>query len=344
MSKFFCGLSGIECEVSYLPLKLSSREYAHPVFFLPQSKLLGLFSQFSKEQFTDTESYLLFLALLNSTELVEFRVPAKHTARTAAITNTWMNDLTEIVFKINTIKNPAVQFPRFVISPDTADLKNAGQWIQIWNKKYQEFLDGNKTRARLETLDALETRVHRLILDPNASPEKYATHLANWAEIAASFPVFTVTTSLGVMGINEYWKTIIRKCFNQKAMFDIPAEDVDELYNHCCESLELGTLYSSSLLKLLKEGKERQISYLGLGDLATLNGELSYQILDESDDSTQNANMIALISSAPKQEPRREDYPSMFEFQRARIKYKAATRNILSSSQSISVSTQKEES
>ncbi len=334
MAKFYCAYSGLECSVSHLSLSLTSREYAHPVFFMNPTKLLGIFSQYEKGKLTHEESYLLFLAYLNATDLVEFRVPAVFTKDTPRLVTSHMETLVSLAYKIQEIKNPSVQFPHVAISPETKGLSNVGAWLDIWSTRYEEFLSGNRIKARNETLDSLETKVQRLILDPNSRDETYALHLGNWAEVAASFPLFAVSTPFGQMRLSEYWKLIIRKCFNQKALFDIPSSDIQELLDHCIDTLELGTTYATSLINLLKDAKIKKSEYLGLGDLDLINGSIStYQIIDSSSTDTQDKNLISLLLGAPTTEPKRLDYPSEFEFQRAKIKYQASLRNSVSTSE-----------
>lgn len=324
MAKFFCAYSGIECEVSYLPLFLHSREYAHPVFFLPQKKLLGLYAKYQQQALGDVESYLLYLALFNSTDLIEFRVPAAYTKNTPKIIAHNMELLCEVIFKINAVCAPSVQFPRFVISAETKTLENSQHWIEAWLHNYNDFLDGNRKRIAYEELEKIESRLHRLILDPNTNPSKYANVLATWAMKAGEFPTDKRKTDFGVIETSEYWQLIIRKCVNEKAIFDIPSSDINELVTFCEENIEHGTMYAHSLMKLLREGKEKQVNYLGLGDLNI--PQMSYQILDEETSSVEAANMIAILNSAPATEPKRTEYPTEFLFQKAKIKWQMAQR------------------
>lgn len=324
MSKFFCALSGLECEVSYLPLNLHSREYAHPVFFLPQKKLLGLYSKYQTQDLGDVESYLLYLALLNSTELVEFRVPAQFTKETPKIVASNMEFLCSTVFKMNAVYNPAVQFPRFVISPETKTLDNSRYWVKAWQENYEDFLSGNRKRIEFEDILKIETKLHRLILDPNTNPSRYAHVLSTWAAKAGDFPTDSRKTEFGQMETSDYWQLIIAKCVNQKAIFDVPSQDINELVTYCEENIEHGSIYAHSLMTLLREGKKKQIDYLGLGDIDI--PEVSYQILEGENPSTELANILAIVNSAPKEAPKRTEYPSEFLYQRAKIKYDMAQR------------------
>lgn len=317
MAKFYCALSGIECEVSYIPMSLNSREYAHPIFFLPKPKLLGLFSRFESGNLGDIESYLLYLALFNSTDMVEFTVPATYDPKqTPQLVASYLEPLCDIVYKLDAIRVPSFQAPKFRVTPETKNLKNSGVWIQVWQHAFKDFLEGNKNRLILEELSEIETRVHRLILNPNAHPAKYASVLAVWAAKAANFPTY----------ITEYWQEIIRKCVSEKAIFDVPKVDIEELIEHLEDNLELGTIYSQSLFTLLRDGKKKQVSYLGLGDMDLINLESPYTILDDSS-SIEVANMQTVFMQAPQKEPTRNEYPSEFEYQRARIRFMAASRN-----------------
>lgn len=324
MSKFFCALSGLECTVSYLPLNLHSREYAHPVFFLPQKKLLGLYSKYQSQELGDIEGYLLYLALFNSTDLVDFRVPALYTKDTAKIVANNIQFLTETVFKINAVHAPSVQFPKFAITPETKTLENSKYWIEAWNNNYNEFLEGNKRRIAFEELEKLERKLHNLILDPNTNPSRYANVLAAWATKAAEFPTDKRITHFGVLTTSEYWQIIIRKCVNEKAIFDIPSTDILELITYCEENMEHGSIYAYSLMKLLREGKEKQTNYLGLGEIDI--PLIPYQILEEENPSVEIANILAIINSAPANPPKRTEYPTEFLFQKAKIKYEMAQR------------------
>lgn len=329
MARFTCGLSGIVCEVSHVPMNLLSREYAHPIFFLPKKRLLGLVSKAEAQELGEIDSYLLYLALFNSTDLVDFRVPAKYVEKlTTQIVSSNLTQLCEVVYKLDCIAVPSFQVPRFAVTPETATLQNSHFWIAAWDAAIEAFLEGNRRQIFAQDIAEIEERIYRYILNPNTKPQKYANALAVWAAKAANFPDFYVDTSFGNMTCSEYWQLIIRKCINEKAIFDVPRSDIQELITHCEENLELGTVYSHSLLTLLRDGSTKQISYLGLGDLDAIDLDTPYTILEDSS-SVMDANLISVFQVAPKEEPRRDNYPTEFEYQRARIRYLAARRNNL---------------
>lgn len=316
MAKILCGISGIEFSCEHLPIYLDSREYAHPIFFMPQKKLLGLYQKHRHGELPEIDSYLLFLAYLNSTDLIEWRVPAKFHSLTTAIINQHFDSLVSAVEKINRIKNPSVQFSHIAVSPDTSKLTNVSYWIAAWEDTYEQFISGYATQRTKQEIADIEEKLNYLCKDANRSEVQFATRLASWADKAGSFPRFPVQVGATVMPCNEYWKQIIRKCTNAESIFNIPSKDLQELLEHCQEYIDAGSIYAFNLFKILKEGIAKQTNFLGLGDF-------QFSILS-GDTSTEQANKIAIIQNAPTSEPRRLDYPSQFAYLKAKLAYEMA--------------------
>lgn len=316
MAKVLCSISGVQFSCDYLPISLSSREYSHPIFHTPQKKLLGLYQKYRHGELESIDSYLLFLAFLNSTDLIEWRVPAKITPKTSQIIANNMDDLVFAVTKMNCIKNPSVHFSHIAISPDTCTLDNVHYWIASWIDTYEEFTSGYAKAKYNASLHELEEKLEYLIKDANRNEVKFATRLAEWADKAGAFPTFTILYQSHPIKLSEYWKLIIRKCTNQESIFQIPSKDLDELIDHCEDNIDAGSIYGHALFKILKEGRERQHSFLGLGPV-------SFSIISSSS-STEEENKAAIIASAPTDEPKRIDYPSTFQYLKAKLAWDMA--------------------
>ena len=258
MAKILCGISGIEFSCDHLPIYLSSREYAHPVFFLPQKKLLGLYQKYRHGELGEIDSYLLFLAYLNSTDLVEFRVPAQYHAGTPSILANNFEFLVHTVEKMNRVKNPSTQFARISVSPDTKTLTNCGYWISSWEDTYDDFVNGYASQRNKQELAEIEERLDYLCKDANRSEVLFAARLATWADKAGNFPRNPVQVGAAVIPRNEYWKQIIRKCVSAESMLSINLKDLSELTEHCQENIDAGSIYAFNLFKILREGKDRQ--------------------------------------------------------------------------------------
>lgn len=326
MAKILCSYSGIEFKCEHLPLSLTSRETAHPVFFLPQKKLLGLFSLYQDQKLTPTEEWLLFLAYLNSTELLEFRVPAKHTPETSSLIALHFEELVSICTKLQGIKDPRFSCAKIAITPTTSTLENLPHWIENWKACYTQFLKGQDDRKLLDSIQEIEGRLQRLTNAQSAKMQgKYNSTLAEWASKAFAFPDFLIEDKGKLITLSSYWKLIIRSCQSQERIFQFPKEDIEELRDHILDYIESAPKWGVDVLGIVEDGIELHKNFLGLGDLSySFNGDSpTYRILQE-DDSIQTANIEAIIQSAPREEPREENYPTRFAFLKAKMNWKLA--------------------
>lgn len=327
--KIHCSYSSIEYTVEHFPasLYLGSGE-VHPVFALPQKKLLSLLPKYYEGGLTETDSYLLFLALLNSTSLLQWNAPAIRSNATSAIVAANIQHLAEIVGKINAIKHPAFALPTFVIGADTRDLANVKYWLEIWDKQYAEWLDGCRDAALLEKLHRRERALEKLIKNPAINPAKYAGMLADWAATAAAFPTFRMQSPLTgeCTTLAAYWKEIITRCYKSESIISVPSADLNELLTHCEENIEAGSIFSFHLFSTLREGKERQSNFLGFS-LSLSNSNPGFNILQDGDTDVEAAALQLLINSAPAEEPTRAQYPTAFAFLKAKMKWDLACKH-----------------
>lgn len=327
--KILCSYSSIEYSCEHIPgIYIGSGE-AHPVFSLSQKKLLGLLPKYFAGELTETDSYLVFLALLKSTELVQWSVPAIRTPLTASLIAANIQALADMVGKINAIHHPAFALPQFVISPDTRTLDNIKHWLAIWHNAYEDWLSGLADSTLREKLNRRERALERLIKNPAIAPIKYAGMLADWAATAGQFPTFKMqhpVTKLNTT-LDAYWKEIITKCYKAESIISFPPKDVQELLDHCEETIEAGSIFSFHLFSTLREGKDRQNNFLGLDFSSSLNASNpGFKIL-APEDSVEDAAIALLISTAPTSAPSRMDYPSAFAFLKAQMKWELAQKH-----------------
>ena len=325
MAKIICAYSAIEFACEFLPFPISSQEITHPIFHVPKKKLLSLTSKWATGQLPPTETYLLYLSLLNSTDLIEWRQPAKYTAKTQQIIANNMEQLIHIIGKIDIIKHPSFVLPHFVIGQDTATLENSYHWIQIWNQNYNDWHDNIKSHSNDQELQRRENSLQKLIKTSHKRIEDYPSILAAWARTAGDFPTFKVTIRGVKMEIAEYWEQIIIKCASEAAIFQVPESDLTELIDHCeNEIIGDGSIYSIALMRHLRKGAMMQRNYLGLGDIDLSSQEgTAYRIL-KPETSSEDANIQAMIDTAPINEPQKKDYPSLIDYIKAKGRWMLA--------------------
>ena len=164
--KILCSISGIEFNCEHFPGALTSREVSHPVFSIPQKKLLSYTRKWAAGELTTTDSYLLFLAILASSELIQFRVPVSRNEQTNSIVANNMESLVKITAKLNAVTNPNVTFPHYVVSPETKYLTNVNHWISNWEDAYKEFQDGYSRQEDSRKLITREAALERMIKNP----------------------------------------------------------------------------------------------------------------------------------------------------------------------------------
>jgi hypothetical protein len=327
--KILCSISSIEFNAEHFPGTFYSKEICHPIFYLPQKKLLSYTGKWAAGELTSTDSYLLFLAILKSSDRVNFRVPAFQTALTNSIVAQNMEFLVRTVIKINTVSTPALIFPEFAVTPDTKFLSNVHYWIEIWHKAYEDFRSGKIREYENRELAHREAALQRMIKNPHKPISEYASKIADWAIQAGNFPTFIIESPLSRASTSvkltcaEYWKQIIIRCGKDEQVFSIPQADLKEVLEHCEENISVGSIYGHALFKLLRHGIEKHKNFLGLGDIDI--AATTYQFL-ESSDSTEAANIKAQVDSAPQELPRLEQYPNKFAYLKAKLRYDMARK------------------
>jgi hypothetical protein len=332
--KILCSHSSLEFNTEFFPGTFYTKEICHPIFYLPQKKLLSYTAKWAGGELTSTDSYLLFLAILKSSDRVEFRTPVFRTPFTDSIIAQNMEFLVRTVIKLNTVVNPSVVFPSFAITPDTKYLSNIKYWIESWHQSYEEFRSGKIKDYDNRALAHREAALQRMIKNPHKPISSYATQIADWACIAGSFPTGLVPspfTKNAEISIDLYWKQLIIKCAKDEAIFSVSnlyrkeiQRDLEDLISHCETNIPIGSgIYSHALFKILRHGLEKQRNFLELGDFDI--AETTYQFL-ESSDSTESANIKAMIDSAPQELPSPKSYPNKISYLRAKNRWDMAQK------------------
>ena len=308
MATILCSYSGITFNCEHFPITLDAGDFCHPVFAVPQKKLWKYFHKWMHRELTSTDSYLLFLAILRSTDLIEWRTPCRRTHNTDLIVSKQMERAFITVSKLNVIAHPKFNPCRFVISPETANLENIPFWLELWEENYKDFMDGMKREEMRSKIQKKEAALQRFIRNPNIAPEKYAPLLAEWAAEAAEFPV----------GLIPFWKDIIIRCHDQISLLSIEKKDLVELIEHCEEYLGagMGTIYSNKLFTCLNEALTTIDGFFSIGST-------TFQLLDNPTEAhaVEKANIANLVATAPIAEPRRMDYPTEFAFMKAKMRW-----------------------
>ena len=330
-TKILCSKSGLQFTCSYFNLDFSKKEISHPIFSASRKQLSALTKEWADGNLPAAESYLLYVALFNSTNRVDFRTSTTFTADTLSLVNSNMEELTkicEIIWETGEERvNSVFHLPYFVITSDTADLSSSGDWIAIWKQCYKDYQDSYISSTLASKIAAKEDSLEKHIKDKTKDISSYASSLALWASLAGNFPDEDGGEDLVKivgkrMTLSEYWKSIIISCARGDTIFKYPIEDVEELIGECEEFIPQGSIYAFTLMTLLREGRDKLNSFFNLGDIDLgRNGDVGFRILN-ADSSVEDANKLALIAAAPSSEPVLSQYPNKLAFLKAKMNWK----------------------
>lgn len=330
MARVLCSLSGIDFKVQHMLIYNTQQQSHHPIFDLSTPHLLELHSQYLENKLEPIENYLYYVALFRSTGLLNFRVATKQQKNTQSIIANTMHSLIRMVTRIhtiglNTLESKRLDLPIFVITPDTCDLENTKHWLAIWENNYKDYCNGYRATTLIADINRKELQLEKKIKD-HTDPSQYGAILAEWAALAGAFPhspdSMVLDEADNVCFADEYWKRIIRIAAKGDSIFHIPMEDINDVIDQCEENIDHGSIQAHSLMSVLRAAKERKHNYLSLGDI-DIRG--TFKILD-ADSSIEDANMQALILSAPRFKPVETQYPNKLAFRLANIKYNQAVQ------------------
>lgn len=313
--KYICKYSGLHLEAEGFSSESKSASYYHPIFTIHQAKLLGHTSLFFSGNMNERDSYLLFLALLKSTEQFEFTCPAIFTPSTPSLIAQNMEHLLRVISATNLITHPSFVLPKISISKDTRELTSMSTWLDLFGQALKDFQDGYRSLSLDLEISRKEKSLEKLIKNPSKGRENFAASLASWASLAGSFPKFPVSTLFGKMTCAEYWQLILRKCVSQESLFAIPEKDIQELTEHCLENIPVGSIFSHELFSLLKQGEDSQDIF-------------SFKILspDTTSEDLELANYETMAASAPSKEPFAHEFSSKIEYLRAKARWDIAVQ------------------
>lgn len=314
--RVYCKYSGIEYEVpNFAKLKL---EGVHPLFYATTKQLLSRTTDWAAGRLNEQERRILFLAILHSTDLVEFRATAQPGDNIVQLN---MESLIRFVGWQNAVSNPAIAFPRFVISHDTKDLSNFKHWMTAWYDAKKDFEDGYKSYAQGTKLRNREVALERLIKNAQKETSDYSRLLAMWAMDAANVP----------QSLHEYWTELFQ--LKGLQIYQARPADLDEVKEHMEEYLEHGSIYANATLRhvrILCAKNKAGLNY-GLGIPDEELEKLDLQSISDSpytivEDEVMTYNTKLGAAGAPTEEPNPTAFPSRLAYLRAKAAWTLACK------------------
>jgi hypothetical protein len=312
--KLYCQYSGINFSTEYGNY-LGEHTYVHPIFTVPSSVLLKQRgSWFAGRIESEVDRKLLFLALLNSTEQVEFHYPASPADKTIQSNFPRLFEMADWILRL---KTPSLVLPRFRVTKETATLDNVRYWLECWQQERTQFEEGYRNYEEDKKNLERERILERNIKNPTKRAEQYAGLLATWALSASGAPESK----------RKYWRELF--LLKEPALYSANPDHISELYEWLESELEPGSIYSHKALwyvkTLITKVRGGWSGILGIFD-SEGDDEKSHAAIFQIDDDLQRANTLSVISKAPSAKPERHLYPTEVAYIRANIAWNMKER------------------
>lgn len=324
-----CRKSGINWTVPQFSCSAGDKQ-EHPVFKLSQTQLFVQIKEFVRGNLKEEEIVLLYLALADSTNKIEWRSPFKLTESAPAIMSQKLTDLAGTVSRINEIRHPHFQVPVYVCSPHAGQntIKGFSNCLDSWNEAIAEFAASSVAAAKASNILRMEEGIERLLRISKQKPVVFAKAIANWAVIAGEFPDGDTIVGGELMPLADYWRSIIIRCVLQEGLHTIPESDIAELVEHCEDMIPHGSIHAAALMEALRNGCRQKMEFLGRPALAgtKLFAMIPQTAADRQAVEKEMAVMKAMAASAPLTLPEREQYATVFLYQQAMARWRMAQR------------------
>jgi len=294
----------------------------HPLINAPLDTLLSRTANWAKGELTDVEKYILFVALLKSTDLVTFNVPVQPRRH---IVTSCMEKLIKCAAWIGFMRTKTY-LPGYVVNPENSHLPNLHLWLESLEEAKTAFQSSYWTISQREKLEARNNALERMIRSANRNDLRYAGLLADWALTASKADVRLDKEMLA------YWRAIFRARGNEFA--NIPLDDMKDVEDYMVlnlDSYKSGIFARETLFHIRKQvAKKETGDFFGILDYDTYNVDMQdalenpFKILPNDTVAHQTIKKIA--ADAPETMPERKNFSSSFEYLREVAKYNIAMR------------------
>jgi hypothetical protein len=311
--QIICRYSGLSFQsTSFMQLKVL--EGSHPIMSVDPRILLSRARDWADGNLNEVEKKLLFIALLKSTDLVEFRRPAYPTNQTIQRNMEYL--LRTLAWRHAT--GPKFLLPKFVVDKGTQDLKSVPAWLDKWNDERDYFLSRQGHWELREKIQLREAAMQRLLGKDRKTPSFYK-NLARWVIEVSDAPKV----------VEELWTNIFLLDTDVK-IWAADTEVIQELLKYMINNIDAGSIFANLAFKHIRSiliKNQGGLEYgLGMTSISDLDIEdiksKGYILLPSSKTSMEVYNDSVAIRTAPSKLPERADYQTELDFLRAKIKWK----------------------
>lgn len=309
-----CRYSGVEFVASgFNDLYITG---SHPLMNVDLITLLARARDWAEGKLTNTEHRVLFIALLKSTELVEFHRAAIPSDAVIAKnmealirTMAWKGKLGELL-----------PLPKYAVTNDTYRLVNIHQWIRRCNEAKNDWENKDAVWERREELRLREERLIKLIRTPTKQLSFYQGMLGRWILEASNAP----------KAMHEYWLQLLR-LKEYRDIWAASRTDIEELLEHMEDNLPAGSIIADVAFKHVRKLREINVGGVEFGiGMDDENASLDYAAMRNNPfiliEEIEEHNTFVAASLASKEEPKLEEFESKGLYLKAVARWRMAQR------------------
>lgn len=329
--KVLCRYSGQTFNVTGFNSLYLKNSSAHPIMFTDTKTLLSRTADWSNDTLDQEECKLLFIALLKTTELVEFRTAANPDILTVK------KNMDRLLLTVGWrhATGDAFPVPKFFIDHSTSDLTSIASWLDAWNDAKADWETKGVGWSLSQKLALREAALMKMIRSPSRKEDSYAKQMAKYVFELTSAPSY----------IQPYWTEIF--CLKDNIdIWKVPEVDYDELKEWMETHLQPTTLIAHDafmrLRRLVNLNKKGIMGGLGMLDDEDFledsihpnsPGVPNFSILASGDNrskeakdsrysmpsfaTTEDHNLQVILARAPLEQPFEKDYSTRVAYLRA---------------------------
>jgi len=317
--KLQCRISGLTFYSAYhFKNEPTVRNALHPIFSVSLRDLLAKAQKYGRGDYTEEEEKLLFLALLNKTDAVDWEVPANPSPDTV---DRYLDSIFILLSWYEKVTPGALKLPRMRVSEHNKNLANIGMFIQSWYDVRKEWMSPSIKKFMADLLEHREHLMQRLI-NSRRDTFEYAGKLASWAMDAADVHPDR----------RAEWTALFKMKPDKEAL----TCDLDELLDmrdhmerhlYAVEGLGHKSGLSGDTAKKVMDHIHRLVEIREGGMIALLGGfgitatdDFQHKVNTGGVTTTDIQQLKSKIqeSGAPNTEPKKEDYPNLISFIKAK--------------------------
>ena len=285
----------------------------HPLFSASYETLLEVAKSWRRGELSEGERRVLFVALLDSTRLLDWECAA------TPAPDTVQKYMEYLLMTVDWIHATGKRIPlnRIAINSSTCTLESKHHydsdgvektayagirvWLNNWNNTQREFTMSSHMQSVRDKIAKSQDKLLRLIRNEREDSDSYARGLATWFLQASNAP----------KALHTYWTELF--LLKRPAVWNASCTDLDELVEHFQDNVPLVSPYAMAayrhIVAIRRDCKEGILS--AITGTVTGNGAANYTIIQEQ---TEIDNIAAAVAQAGESAPIEREFSSKTQY------------------------------